>query len=140
MQCGQGCKNLVTSLSAFPEPQSSCELPALEAGQLWQGPLSLPAAGTNNFLSPLRAQPGVLHLISHQTLCFVLAPKLGVSGCSQGSFLDQPPCRIFVPDHQYTGCVVCVPRQKSQYHFTICYFLALFLVFICLRGCSLGFY
>lgn len=47
------------------------ELPALGAGQLWQGPLALLAAGRDNFMSHLRALLGRLHVVSHQTLCLV---------------------------------------------------------------------
>lgn len=82
-----------SSLSPKQDPQRivSCllfhccgarvELPALAAGRLWQGSLLLPAAGRDNFLSPLRALLRGLHLDSHQTLCWcVRTPILGRAG------------------------------------------------------------
>lgn len=75
------------------------ELPALMAGQLWQGSLLLPVAGRDNFLSPLRALLEGLHLVSHQTLCLVCGePQPGQIRSSWSCFLDRPPCKYFVPD------------------------------------------
>lgn len=63
-------KELVVSCLLFHSCGAGVELPAFGAGQLWQGPLALPAAGRENFLSHLRALLGGLHLVSHQTLWF----------------------------------------------------------------------
>lgn len=55
---GRSVRNQSFFCLLFLSRRAGTELRALRAGQLWQGPLSLPAAGMNSFLPLPRAQPG----------------------------------------------------------------------------------
>lgn len=88
------------------------ELPALMAGQLWQGSLLLPAAGRDNFLSPLRALLGDLNLVSHQTLCLVCGePQPEQIRSPWSYFLTSLPANTLFLTHQYLESVVGQRRK-----------------------------
>lgn len=82
-----------------------------------QGPLSLPAAGRDNFLSPLRALLGHFHLVSHQTLCLVCGDPQPKQIRSSWSFFSGPPSPQILRSWLPVSWVCCRPKKKGRYNF-----------------------